>query len=132
MSFHEKITAVLQRIRENTPHLLAASLVSSDGRLLVSLQVNAGDAQYAAMIAASNSLGRRLSRFREGEFEALLLQRNNGYTALYSVGPWAVLTVETSKKASLGLVHVVAQDATTELAPVFEEEVRRQTPVTPT
>jgi predicted regulator of Ras-like GTPase activity (Roadblock/LC7/MglB family) len=128
MTFRSQLERVLQAVSEGTPNLRYASVSTTDGRLLATLEPQSVDGQFAAMVAASNALGRRLSSARAGTFEALLVQSSNGYTGIYSIGVWAVLTLEIGRNSSLGLLQVTAKEATVELLELFRDEVRRRAP----
>jgi uncharacterized protein len=73
--------------------------------------------QVSAMISANIGLGKRIASSRGIDpMQAVIVQGAGGYLCMYSVGDRAVLAVEASHEASLGVIHITAQRAAVQLA----------------
>jgi uncharacterized protein len=117
MSQLSPLEGILERLLETVPKLTGALVATTDGLPIVHRLERLEVDQVSAMISANIGLGKRIASSRGIDpMQAVIVQGAGGYLCMYSVGDRAVLAVEASHEASLGVIHITAQRAAVQLA----------------
>ncbi len=121
MAIAEELNTILGRMRTSVPELSAALVATTDG-LPIAHSLNSGDAnRLAAMAATALGLGRRICEsFGGGGFRETSVSGDEGQMYIYSAGPKAVLGVVARAGANVGLIHLEARDAASQVAQMLE------------
>ncbi|VVM06654.1 hypothetical protein MAMC_01162 [Methylacidimicrobium cyclopophantes] len=121
MAVADELNTALGRLRAAVPELSAALVATTDG-LPVAHSLNAGDAnRLAAMAATALGLGRRICEtFGGGEFRETSVSGDQGQMFIYSAGSKAVLGVVARLGANVGLIHLEARAAASEVSLILE------------
>jgi uncharacterized protein len=116
MTYHAEIEVILEKLLLSVPKLTGALVATTDGLPIVHRIAHLEVDQVAAMISANIGLGKRIASSRNIDpMQAVIVQGEGGYVSMYSVGERAVLAVEASQEASLGVIHITAQRAAHEI-----------------
>ncbi|QSR84036.1 roadblock/LC7 domain-containing protein [Methylacidimicrobium sp. B4] len=121
MAVADELNHILGRVRAAIPELNAALVATTDG-LPIAHSLNSGDAnRLAAMAATALGLGRRICEtFGGGEFRETSVSGDQGQMYIYSAGPKAVLGVVARSGANVGLIHLEARDAASQVAQILD------------
>ena len=102
----------LNQLHDNTPNLLASTIVSVDGialAWLLSRHINPD--RVGSMSAALLSLGSRAAKELEcGHLKQVVVEGDDGFTVLVQAGEQTVLVTTASAQAKLGLILVNTRD----------------------
>lgn len=116
-SKQEQLQRTLDGIGDAVPDVEGALLASRDGLAIASALRGADPNRVAAMAATVLALGTTVvDTCRIGPFEETVIQGEGGMFVVYDAGDLAVLAVLARRKANLGLVHLEARRAATDLA----------------
>lgn len=110
-SITEQMHMILDDFETNTPYVQATAVVSTDGLVIASrlpgrVEEDRVGAMGAAILSISARSGEELDR---GSMERVLIEGENGYILIMSVGEEAVLVVLVGKKVKLGLLFFECQ-----------------------
>jgi hypothetical protein len=121
MAAADDLNTILGRLRASVPELSAALVATTDG-LPIAHSMNAGDAnRLAAMAATALGLGRRICEtYGGGEFRETSVSGDQGQMYVYSAGSKAVLGVVARSGANVGLIHLEARDAASQVSQILE------------
>ncbi len=102
----DQLNAVMGEFERNVPHVQATAIVSTDGlviasRLPHSVEEDRIGAMGAAILLISSRSGQELDR---GEMERVLIEGENGYILLHSIGVDAILIALVDKDVRLGML----------------------------
>ncbi len=117
----QKLKRILSRLQAATPDVVAAAVVSDEGRILASRMPEGLDrGRIAAMSAALLSMAERAAEdVGGGELEQLLLKCSDVVTLITSAGPRGMLVALNRNDARLGLVLLETSRAAEELRRVL-------------
>jgi uncharacterized protein len=110
------LETILEKLLETVPKLTGALLATTDGLPIAHRLERLEVEQVSAMISANIGLGKRIASSRGIDpMQAVIVQGALGYLCMYSVGDRAVLAVEATHEASLGVIHITAQRTAAQL-----------------
>ncbi len=121
MSRIEKLNQVLEKLKNDTPDLEAAALISEDGLLIASaLPSDVDEERVAGMSATMLSLGSRAANeLGRGGLEQVLIRGDAGYAILLNASVGTLLLALTSENAKLGLIFLDMKRAVSEIKEVL-------------
>ena len=113
----ERISELLRGLRQGTPEIIGATLVSSDGFIVASVLPSEIDEDVIGGMAASLlGIGERIAADLLGsQMEQTYVRSAKGYIVVNACGPEAVLVVLVSREAKLGLIFLELKRAVAEL-----------------
>jgi predicted regulator of Ras-like GTPase activity (Roadblock/LC7/MglB family) len=113
----ERISELLRGLRQGTPEIIGATLVSSDGFIVASVLPSEVDEDVIGGMAASLlGIGERIAADLLGsQMEQTYVRSTKGYIVVNACGPEAVLVVLVSREAKLGLIFLELKRAVAEL-----------------
>jgi predicted regulator of Ras-like GTPase activity (Roadblock/LC7/MglB family) len=102
----DQLDQVLINFERNVPHVEAIAIVSTDGLVIASrlpdkVEEDRVGAMGAAILSISKRSGEELSR---GEMCRVLIEGENGYLLIRSIGEFAILVALVDKKVRLGML----------------------------
>ncbi len=102
----DQLDQVLINFERNVPHVEATAIVSTDGLVIASrlpdqVEEDRVGAMGAAILSISKRSGEELSR---GEMCKVLIEGENGYLLIRSIGEFAILVALVDKKVRLGML----------------------------
>jgi predicted regulator of Ras-like GTPase activity (Roadblock/LC7/MglB family) len=111
------IERALDELQASVSDMRGALVASVDG-LPFAHNLRTGDpASVAAMASTAAGLGKRITGdLGLGAFDESVVRGSNGYVAVYSAGPLAVLAVIAVEGANLGRVHIEARRCARKIA----------------
>jgi predicted regulator of Ras-like GTPase activity (Roadblock/LC7/MglB family) len=114
----EKVHEVLRGLRNGSPEVIGACVVSSDGFIVASVVPSEIDEDLVGGMAASLlSVGERIaSDLMRSTMEQAYVCSPKGYIIVNTVGPNASLVLLVAREAKLGLVFLEVKRTTAELA----------------
>jgi uncharacterized protein len=114
----ERISEQLRALRQGTPEVIGATLVSSEGFIVASVLPNEVDEDVIGGMAASLlGVGERIAAdLLSSQMEQVYVRAPKGYVIVNAVGPDAVLVLLVSREAKLGLIFLELKRAVVELA----------------
>jgi len=100
----DQLDQVLINFERNVPHVEAIAIVSTDGLVIASrlpdkVEEDRVGAMGAAILSISKRSGEELSR---GEMCKVLIEGENGYLLIRSIGEFAILVALVDKKCPTG------------------------------
>jgi predicted regulator of Ras-like GTPase activity (Roadblock/LC7/MglB family) len=111
----------LYELRTRVPDVMGVLVASVDGLPLAQIVHEGDPPSLAAMASTAAGLSKRIVEFMGlGGFAECVVRGDNGYLAVYSAGPVAVLAVIAAEGANLGRVHLEARRAATTIATALE------------
>lgn len=121
LSISAQLDMILHDFERNIPHVQATAVVSTDGlviasRLPASVEEDRIGAMGAAILSISNRSGGELER---GEILRVLIEGEDGYVLIKSVGEYAILVALVEKDVRLGLLFYEANRCVQLLRDVF-------------
>jgi hypothetical protein len=102
----DQLNYVLDQFETNVPHVEATAIVSTDGLVIASRLPSGVDeerigAMGAAILSISHRSGEELER---GEMKRVLIEGDQGYIMIRSVGVDAVLVALVGNRVKLGML----------------------------
>ncbi len=102
----DQLDQVLINFERNVPHVEAIAIVSTDGLVIASrlpdkVEEDRVGAMGAAILSISKRSGEELSR---GEMCRVLIEGENGYLLIRSIGEFAILVALVDKNVRLGML----------------------------
>jgi len=102
----DQLNAVMGEFERNVTHVQATAIVSTDGLVIASrlphtVEEDRIGAMGAAILLISSRSGQELDR---GEMERVLIEGENGYILLHSIGADAILIALVDKDVRLGML----------------------------
>jgi len=102
----DQLDQVLINFERNVPHVEAIAIVSTDGLVIASrlpdkVEEDRVGAMGAAILSISKRSGEELSR---GEMSRVLIEGENGYLLIRSIGEFAILVALVDKNVRLGML----------------------------
>jgi uncharacterized protein len=121
MSRVEQLNRVLRSLQSGSRDVEACVLISEDGLVIASaLPKHIQDMRVAGMSATMLSLGQRAAtELERGKLTKVLIQGENGYVVMLSVGNGTLLLVITTHDAKLGLVFLDMDSAAAEIRKII-------------
>jgi hypothetical protein len=116
----EKMQDVLRGLRQASPDIIGAAVVSIDGFVIASVLPSEIDEELVSgMAAAMLGVGERIAAELMGStMEQTYVRAEKGYVILNAVGADSVVVVLTTKDAKLGLVFIEVKRRCAELAKI--------------
>ncbi|MET0386328.1 MAG: roadblock/LC7 domain-containing protein [Polyangiales bacterium] len=113
----ERISEVLRALRQGTPEVIGASVVSSEGFIVASVLPSEVDEDLIGGMAASLlGVGERISHdLMRSQMEQTYVRSPKGYIVVNQAGPDAVLVLLVSREAKLGLIFLELKRTIVEL-----------------
>jgi predicted regulator of Ras-like GTPase activity (Roadblock/LC7/MglB family) len=113
----ERIAESLRTLRQSTPEIVGATLVSADGFIVASVLPNDVDEDLVGGMAASMlGVGERIAADLLGsQMEQTYVRAPKGFVIVNACGPEAVLVVLVSREAKLGLIFLELKRTVPEL-----------------
>jgi predicted regulator of Ras-like GTPase activity (Roadblock/LC7/MglB family) len=113
----ERINEVLRALRQGTPEVIGASVVSSEGFIVASVLPSEVDEDLIGGMAASLlGVGERISSdLMHSQMEQTYVRSPKGYIVVNQAGPDAVLVLLVSREAKLGLIFLELKRTIVEL-----------------
>jgi predicted regulator of Ras-like GTPase activity (Roadblock/LC7/MglB family) len=101
-----QLDAILNQFERNVPHVQATAVVSTDGLVIASrlpkdVEEDRIGAMGAAILSISSRSGDELDR---GEMTRVLVEGENGYILIRSIGEYAILVALVEKEVRLGML----------------------------
>ena len=114
----EKISEVLRGLRQGTPEIIGATLVSSEGFIVASVLPNEVDEDLIGGMAASLlGVGERIAAHLLGsQMEQTYVRAPKGYIIVNACGPEAMLVLLVTREAKLGLIFLELKRTVAEMA----------------
>lgn len=114
----EKMQDLLRGLRQTSPDIIGAAVVSIDGFIIASvLPTEIDEELVSGMAAAMLGVGERISsELMSSTMEQIYVRSEKGYVVINAVGTESVLVVLTTKDAKLGLVFIEIKRRCIELA----------------
>jgi predicted regulator of Ras-like GTPase activity (Roadblock/LC7/MglB family) len=141
MTVDPAVLAALGHLRSRLPELSGSVLATTDGLVVAHDSPGVEPDGLAALAAAHLSLASRFAdAVDRGELRESVVECAGGYITSYTAGPNAVLTLVTTRKANLALVHHEARRAVSQLvdllhvgaaAPATRPQLPTQSPAMP-
>jgi predicted regulator of Ras-like GTPase activity (Roadblock/LC7/MglB family) len=113
----ERISEVLRGLRQGTPEVIGATVVSSEGFIVASVLPNEVDEDLIGGMSASLlGVGERISAdLMRSQMEQTYVRSPKGYIIVNAAGPDAVLVLLVTREAKLGLVFLELKRTIVEL-----------------
>jgi predicted regulator of Ras-like GTPase activity (Roadblock/LC7/MglB family) len=104
----ERISEALQALRQGTPEIIGATLVSSDGFIVASVLPSGLDEDLIGGMAASLlGVGERIATDLLGsEMEQIYVRAPKGFIIVNACGADAMLVLLVTREAKLGLIFL--------------------------
>lgn len=117
----ERISEVLRSLRQSTPEIIGATLVSSDGFIVASVLPNEVDEDVMGGMAASLlGVGERIAAdLLDSQMEQIYVRAPKGYIIVNACGPEAMLVLLVTREAKLGLIFLELKRTVAELTRVL-------------
>jgi len=117
----ERICEVLRSLRQSTPDIIGATLVSSDGFIVASVLPSEVDEDMIGGMAASLlGIGERIAAdLLHANLEQIYVRAAKGFVVVNACGPEAVLVLLVAREAKLGLIFLELKRTVTELARIL-------------
>lgn len=114
----ERIGEALRTLRQGTPEVIGATLVSSDGFIVASVLPNNIDEDLIGGMSASLlGVGERIAADLLGsQMEQTYVRAPKGFIIVNACGPEAMLVLLVTREAKLGLIFLEIKRAVAELA----------------
>jgi predicted regulator of Ras-like GTPase activity (Roadblock/LC7/MglB family) len=116
-----QMTQMLSDLREMTPGVRGAAVVSSDGLIVAAgLPEDVDGDQLAAVAGSLLSFGRRTcDQLGQGKLVRLLVEGENSTTVVVGATPQVALTVVVEKGAKLGVIFLQVRRTSKQVAALF-------------
>jgi predicted regulator of Ras-like GTPase activity (Roadblock/LC7/MglB family) len=113
----ERISELLRALRQGTPEVIGASVVSSEGFIVASVLPNEVDEDLIGGMSASLlGVGERISAdLMHSQMEQTYVRSPKGYIVVNAAGPDAVLVLLVTREAKLGLIFLELKRTVAEL-----------------
>jgi predicted regulator of Ras-like GTPase activity (Roadblock/LC7/MglB family) len=113
----ERISEVLRALRQGTPEIIGATLVSSEGFIVASVLPNEVDEDVIGGMAASLlGVGERIAADLLGsQMEQTYVRAPKGYIIVNACGPEAMVVLLVTREAKLGLIFLELKRTVAEL-----------------
>jgi uncharacterized protein len=113
----EQISQLLRTLRQGTPEVIGATVVSSDGFIVASVLPNEVDEDLIGGMSASLlGVGERISAdLMKSQMEQTYVRSPKGYIVVNAAGPDAVLVLLVTREAKLGLIFLELKRTVAEL-----------------
>ena len=116
-----QLDVILNDFERNVPHVQATAVVSTDGLVIASrlpseVEEDRIGAMGAAILSISNRSGGELER---GEIIRVLIEGDDGYILIRSIGEYAILVALVEKDVRLGLLFYEAKKCIEELIKIL-------------
>jgi uncharacterized protein len=113
----ERISEVLRALRQGTPEVIGAAVVSSEGFIVASVLPNEVDEDLiGGMSAAILGVSERISAdLMRSQMEQTYVRSPKGYIIVNAAGPDAVLVLLVTREAKLGLIFLELKRTIAEL-----------------
>jgi uncharacterized protein len=114
----ERISEALRALRQGTPEIIGATLVSSDGFIVASVLPSSVDEDLIGGMAASLlGVGERIAADLLGsDMEQIYVRAPKGYIIVNACGPEAMVVLLVTREAKLGLIFLELKRSVAELA----------------
>ena len=114
----QQLTKTLRSLRQASPHLVGAAVVTADGFIVAS---DLPDEQYekkvTVMAMAMLTMGQEATdELGSHDVERVLVESRDNYMVMVNAGPSAVLATVSSKEAVLGLLFVTMRETAARVA----------------
>lgn len=118
-----QIKQILHLLEINTPGIEASAIVSLQGLPIVSaMPAGINDDVVAAMTAAVLSVGEKtLQELRKGKLVKILVEGEEGYIIMTTIGRNAILTVLAKHSANLGLIFLMMKQTAQKIENLLAE-----------
>ncbi len=127
------VLAELGNLRARLTELLGSVIATTDGMVVAHDAHGIEPDSIAALAAAHLALARRFAHaVNHGDLRESVVECEGGYITSYTAGPSALLTLVTSGKANLAMVHLEARRAVHRLVEVLVLEAPAPRPEIPT
>ncbi len=124
----------LGHLRGRLPELSGSVLATADGMVVAHDAHGIEPDSIAALAAAHLALARRFAHaVNHGDLRESVVECDGGYITSYTAGPNALLTLVTSGRANLAMVHLEARRCVRRLMPMLEAatQPRPEIPIQP-
>lgn len=127
----------LGRLRGRLPELSGSVLATADGMVVAHDAHGIEPDSIAALAAAHLALARRFAHaVNHGDLRESVVECDGGYITSYTAGPDALLTLVTSGRANLAMVHLEARRCVRRLVSMLTPvaaaaQVRPEIPIQP-
>jgi predicted regulator of Ras-like GTPase activity (Roadblock/LC7/MglB family) len=113
----ERINEVLRSLRQGTPEIIGATLVTSEGFIIASvLPSDVDEDMIGGMSASLLGVSERIaSELMRSGMEQTYVRSPKGYIVVNAAGPDAVLVLLVSREAKLGLIFLELKRTIAEL-----------------
>lgn len=117
----DELNRVLNGLRNGTPEIEAAALISEDGLVIASvLPQQVEEMRVAGMSATLLSLGMRAAtELGRGTLEQVLIRGEKGYVVMLHASTGTLLLALTTQEAKLGLIFLEMKRAVSEIQKVL-------------
>ncbi len=114
----ERISEALRALRQGTPEIIGATLVSSDGFIVAAVLPNEVDEDLIGGMSASLlGVGERIATDLLGsQMEQIYVRAPKGFIIVNACGPEAMLVLLVTREAKLGLIFLELKRTVGELA----------------
>jgi predicted regulator of Ras-like GTPase activity (Roadblock/LC7/MglB family) len=108
----QRLTDMLRSLRQASPHLAGAAVVTADGFIVAS---DLPDEQYekkvTVMAMAMLTMGQEAAdELGSNDVERVLVESSDSYIVMVNAGPGAVLAAVSSKRTVLGLLFLTMRE----------------------
>jgi predicted regulator of Ras-like GTPase activity (Roadblock/LC7/MglB family) len=117
----DQLNLILHELEKNVPHVEATAIVSTDGLVIASrlprdVEEDRIGAMAAAILTISKRSGEELDR---GEMLRVLIEGNDGYLLIRSIGDDAVLIALVDRDVRLGMLFYESKKCVGKLMEIF-------------
>nr|WP_243766959.1 roadblock/LC7 domain-containing protein [Streptomyces sp. GC420] len=126
MAAQPELLGELRRLRARVPQVTAVYAAGTDGLVLAQDAAGVDTEGAAAYTSAAIGAAAGLTGTTErGEFRELLVRGEEGYVAVYTAGPAAVLTVLAGPRTNVGRLHLEARRSGARIAELVDGALDR-------
>lgn len=117
----KQLDRVLSNFERNVPQIEATAVVSTDGLVIASrlpdeVEEDRIGAMGAAILSISSRSGEELDR---GEMVRVLIEGENGYILIRSIGEFAILVALVEKEVRLGMLFYECKNCIKQLCEIL-------------
>lgn len=117
----DQLNLILHELEKNVPDVEATAIVSTDGLVIASrLPRNVEEDRIGAMAAAILTISKRSGQeLDRGEMLRVLIEGNDGYLLIRSIGDDAVLIALVDRDVRLGMLFYESKKCVSKLMEIF-------------
>jgi len=117
----KQLDTILSKLERNIPYIQATAVVSTDGLVIASrlpdeVEEDRIGAMGAAILSISSRSGEELDR---GDIQRVLIEGNEGYILIRSIGDVAILVVLVEKDVRLGMLFYECKNCIQKLSEIL-------------